>query len=68
MSEADLQQFRDAVLADGSLQQTLLAVPDRTAFTELVVDLAAQSGWSVTAEEVESALQAARRAWLERWV
>ena len=68
MSEADLQQFRDAVLADRSLQQALLAAPERSVFTDLVVDLAARRGWSVTGDEVQSALQAARRSWLERWV
>ena len=56
------------MLADRSLQRALLAEPEARAFTDLVVDLAAQRGWSVTAEEVQSALQAARQAWLERWV
>ena len=50
------------------MQQALLAVPDRSAFTDLVVDMAGQRGWPVTAEDVESALRMARRAWLERWV
>ena len=68
MSEADLRQFRDAVLADRSLQQALLAAPDGRVFSDLVVELAAQRGWSVTADDVQSALQAARRTWLERWV
>ena len=56
------------MLADRSLQQALLAAADRSVFTDLVVDLAEQRGWSVTVDEVQSALQAARRTWLERWV
>jgi hypothetical protein len=44
-------------------------LPLRSAeFTERVVALAADRGFTVTADEVDKALRDARRTWWERWV
>lgn len=63
-----LDRLVATVLADPALQERLLAVPERPAFVAEVVAVAAERDLDVTAADVEAALAAARRAWLERWV
>jgi len=55
------------VLDDERLQEELLAV-DPGLFAEQASAIAAREGWSVSPAELDDALRAARRAWLERWV
>lgn len=68
MSRQALEQFRDLVLEDQALQQQLRDTPDRAVFINCLVALAAERGYDVTHEDIETALRAARRAWLERWI
>jgi hypothetical protein len=68
VGEEGLAALRAEVLADRGLQARLLAVPERAAFVAAVVDLAAELGLDVVPADVEAALAAARRSWLERWV
>ncbi len=65
MAEENLEQFRQLVLRDSAVQQQLRATPDRTAFIELMVSLGRESGYGFTAQEVDEALHASRREWLE---
>jgi len=62
------ESFRTQVLQDPALQAELRDVADREAFISRVVMLAEARGCRFTAGEVEAALRAARRAWLERWI
>jgi hypothetical protein len=55
------------VLGDELLQGELLAL-DPVAFAERASVIAAREGWTVTPAEIDDALRAARRRWLERWV
>ncbi|MFL6137937.1 MAG: hypothetical protein ACJ74O_09080 [Frankiaceae bacterium] len=73
----DLDRFHDLVvadlaagrpLADRPLAGPLLATRTRAEFVKLVRELAAERGLSVSGEELEQALRAARRSWQERWV
>jgi predicted ribosomally synthesized peptide with nif11-like leader len=68
MSHENLDNFRELVLQDLSLQEKLRDIADRTVFLSIVVQLGAQSGYSFTAQEVEAALRASQRAWIERWL
>lgn len=68
MSSASFEQFRQLVLSDPGLQQQLRATPDLYAFLDLTVQLGVERGYDFSVEEVQAALQASRRAWLERWV
>jgi response regulator of citrate/malate metabolism len=68
VSQDNLEQFREAVLEDAALQETLRDVRDRKTFVALVMSLGVERGYDFTAEEVEEALRASRRAWLERWI
>lgn len=68
MSEESLEQFRQLVLQDLALQEKLGETDDRETFLALVVRSGEERGYSFTAEDVEAALRASRRAWLERWI
>lgn len=65
---ADLDRLVEVVLADEAAQRRLLATPERAAFVDAVVALAAERRLAVSPGDVEDALRAARRTWLERWV
>jgi hypothetical protein len=68
MSEEALEQFRRAVLDSPALQARLRETSDRQSFVALMLQLGGEHGYDFTAAEVEVALGAARREWLERWV
>jgi hypothetical protein len=59
--------FRAQVLDDGRLQDELLAI-DPGVFAQEASAIAAREGWTVSPAELDDALRAARREWLERWV
>ena len=65
---SDFEQFRQLVLREPSLQHELRAPSSLLAFFELTVQLGAERGYHFTAADVQAALHASRRAWLERWV
>lgn len=67
-AESDFERFRRLVLCDPSLQAELIQATDRTAFTSLAIRLGQQHGARFTSGDVDAAFQAARRAWIERWV
>jgi hypothetical protein len=60
--------FRRAVLASPALQRELLSVEEPNAFCALVVGLARGAGWDVELDDVQGAMHAARRSWVERWI
>ena len=64
----ELQRFRQIVLTDLNLQRRLRETADRESFTRLVVSIGQQGGYLFTAADVENAIEAARKTWLERWV
>lgn len=68
VSAGGFQAFRNLVLHDPALQEALRCSPDRAAFVALVVRLGAERGCTFSAGDVSTAMQANRRAWLERWV
>ena len=62
------ERFRERVLGDPALQALLLQTSDRREFIAATVRAGAEGGCRFTAADVEAALQAARRTWIERWV
>lgn len=68
MSQESFEQFRQLVLQDPALQKPLREAPDRETFTRLLLQSGAERGYGFTDEDVENALRAGQRAWLERWV
>ncbi len=65
---AELERFRQAVFGDPSLQQRLRATADRESFGRLVLSLGRDGGYRFTLQDVEEAIRAARRSWIERWI
>jgi len=65
MSLESFEQFRQLVLQDQSLQAQLRATPDLRSFFDLVARQGAARGYQFTVEDVEAAMRASRRAWLQ---
>lgn len=55
-------------LADPGLQGRLHAIEDKAEFTTAVIGLAADAGFEIDGDDVEEAMKAGRRAWIERWI
>ncbi len=66
MLQEDFERFRDQVLQDSALQEQLRAIEDRDAFMRRVVELGQENGYAFGVEQVAAAMQATRRAWIER--
>ena len=68
MSQESFDRFRELVLENPALQETLRGAPDQETFLTLVLQLGREQGYQFSAETVLAALAANRRAWLERWL
>lgn len=68
MSRDDFEQFRQMVAENPVLQDRLLSVTDRVAFIDLVIELGRKRDLVLTATDVQSALDAGLRSWVERWI
>ena len=68
MPESRFEEFRRLVLDNASLQKDLFDVTDRLAFIARVVELGEQNEYEFTSAEVEEAMNAARRDWIERMI
>lgn len=68
MPEEKLSEFRSLIFADAALQKKLREITDRQEFVRLIVEAGNGRGFEFTAEEVEEAMRANRRAWIERWI
>lgn len=68
MTQASFDEFRRAVLADQALQAKLRDITDTAAFIEQALALGQALGYAFTAEDIRNAMQASRRAGIERWV
>ena len=66
--ESGYEAFRRLVLRDVSLQDQLLGLTDGAAFVARNVELGQQRGFHFLPADVDGALKAARRAWIEKWI
>lgn len=66
MSQEDFERFRYQVLEDLALQNQLRGIEDREAFLRRVVELGQENGYAFDVKDVTFAMQASRRAWIER--
>ena len=66
MSLHDFLPFRERVLKDPALQNRLKDITDRDEFITLVAQLGGAGGFTFTRDDVMEAMQASRRAWIER--
>lgn len=67
-AESEFERFRRLVLDDPVLQGRLSGDLDRNKFILLMVRLGEQHGARFTAGDVDAALQAARREWIEQQI
>ena len=68
MPEGKFEEFRRLVLDDTSLQKELRDVTERVEFIARVVELGARNGYDFVQADVEEAMIAARREWIERMI
>jgi hypothetical protein len=64
----DLTAFQELVLREPVLQSALVDLLDEDAFSAAVCAAAQARGLDVQPQDVQAALLAARRAWIERWI
>ena len=63
---SEFEQFRLVVLADEALQAELRRFADKKEFVARTVELAAEHGFQLAAEDVEDAMREGRRSWIEQ--
>jgi len=64
----DFASFRRHVLAEPELQKQLSEIHRVEAFILRTVELGRERGFQFVAGDVEAAILAARRSWMERWI
>jgi hypothetical protein len=64
----DFQRFRQLVLDDPTLQAPLRQTADQEEFVAEVLRLGRERGFGFSRQDVSDAVNAARRAWIERWI
>lgn len=68
MLSADLEKLKSIVLQDRDLQAELKDITDRDEFTIRLIAIAKTNGLLISGEDVLEAINASRRAWVERWI
>lgn len=68
MLSAPMQQFRRLVFSNAQVREALRAFADDASFVAGTIQLAGSMGIGLSAEEVQEALRAGQREWLERWL
>ena len=68
MSQEALERFRSVVVEDDGLQARLNGFDDFQDFKEAVLQAGSERGFEFTPQELDEAIRAARRSWLERWI
>ncbi|HEY0426268.1 MAG TPA: Nif11-like leader peptide family natural product precursor [Pyrinomonadaceae bacterium] len=68
MSQENFEKFRQIVLEDLPLQESLRGFTERDEFVARVVETGAARGIEFTAEDVWEAMRENRRVWIERWI
>lgn len=66
--ESDFEPFRLRVLSEPAMQEKLVSLTERRTFLNYLVELGSEHGFDFMEADVEAALQAARRMWMERWI
>jgi hypothetical protein len=68
MSMTDFCEFRELVLQEKGLQLLLRDIEDRDEFVNSVIAIGRECGFMLTRDDVDAAMLAGRRSWIERWV
>jgi predicted ribosomally synthesized peptide with nif11-like leader len=68
MSSQNLERFRELVHREPALQEQLIEPSTTDDFLALVLQVGRARGFDFTEGDVHAAMQASRRAWMERWI
>ena len=68
MDQKTLANLQEIVFQDQALQSTLRDITDEPDFIIAVCSAALAHGLELQPEDIQSAMQAARRTWIERWI
>ena len=60
--------FRRLVLSDADLQKELIQPADERSLFDKVLALGRERGYTFSEQDLEDAVRANRRGWLERWL
>lgn len=60
--------FKQEVLQDRNLQEQLRNTVDKDSFLDLIITIGIERGYKFSTSDVEAAMAAANRTWLERWI
>jgi hypothetical protein len=63
-----LERLRQFVLTDPALCRVLVGITDRDEFTATLTALARVLDLTLEVSDIDGAMVAARRLWLERWI
>jgi len=62
------QAFLVMVLSDNTLRDELMKAPDLPALVARARELGRERGFDLSEEELQAAVNANRRSWMERWI
>ncbi len=65
---SDFAQFRELVMRDAALQKELREIADEEALSARVTAAGRERGFAISGEDLEGAVRANARAWIERWL
>ncbi len=68
MQADGFDRFRQLVLDDAALQEDLRQAVTQESLFEKVLALGRERGFRFSEQDLEDAVRANRRAWLERWL
>lgn len=68
MSREDFEKFRLLVLRDFSLQEQFRSFTDTNELIAQIIEIGGKRGFQITTEDVEEAMRANSRLWIERWI
>ncbi len=68
MTAPNITLLRELIFSDSLLASQLYAITDHADFIAVVINIAAQNGILLAANEVGEQINAGTRSWLERWI
>jgi hypothetical protein len=68
MAREDFEQFKQIVLQDFALREKLRGFSERDELIAKVIEIGEEYGFLIMREDVDEALRANSRLWIERWI
>ena len=68
MIASNITQFRELIFSDPALTLQLYAITTKADFTSAAINIASLNGILLAEADVDAAMNAGARSWLERWI